>query len=303
MVSDTDLEEELAKYSKIEQTADYIQSIVSKSANLSAAEEISDLSQATDIEKTYVVRMKDEDGNITSEKYYYYNAVLERWELFSGDSIYSVFKQTPDGFELRGNTIIDGDAVVTKNLKLSGNVTWDMSNSPVLAQYSADRANWHPTFSTGDMYMRLSFDGGKSWGNSVKVVGTDSGGSGGGISAVTPQMVFDALTDSGANQGIFAAFVEGTDGEGKTRIYINSEYLETKIANVADNIYLGDANSNGGKGITFNDTACIFSFLDGLGAYTGLHISGSTVKISSKLDLSGCTDIDWGSNAPVAVFG
>ena len=302
MVSDTDLEDALSNYSKITQTADYIQSIVSKSANLSAAEEVDSYDDLKNKDKDgiYVIRTRatDEDGkeHITSERYYYYNDVLKSWELLSGDSIYTVFQQTPEGF------VIDGNTVITKNLKLSGNVTWDMSNSPVQARYSSDGANWHPTFSTGDLYMQMTFDG-KNWGNTIKVVGTDSSGGSSGISKVTPQMVFDALTDDGANQGIFAAFVEGTDGEGKTRIYINSEYLATKIANVADNIYLGDRNSNGGKGITFNTYAKIFSFLDGTAA-TGLEISASTVRLSGgALDISGCTSINWGKNAPVAVFG
>jgi len=34
-----------------------------------------------------------------------------------------------------------------------------------------------------------------------------------------------------------------------------------------------------------------------------LSISGVSVAIGSRLDLNGCTEIDWGDNYPVAKFG
>ena len=44
-------------------------------------------------------------------------------------TIYSAFEQTATGFNLSGNVRIDGNTVITENLKLSGTVTWDMNNS------------------------------------------------------------------------------------------------------------------------------------------------------------------------------
>lgn len=173
MVSDTDLAAELEKYSTIEQTAERIQTIVSKSANLDEAVLIDSLDNATDTEAIYVIQQKDDNGTVLSETYYYFNDVTNQWEILSGDSIYTVFNQTADGFSLKGNVMIDGNAVVTKNLTLSGIVTWDMDNSPVKSQYSVSGSSWHDTYTSGDMYMRMTFDGGKTWGEAVKVVGTN----------------------------------------------------------------------------------------------------------------------------------
>lgn len=173
MVSDTDLAAELEKYSTIEQTAERIQIVVSKSANLDEAVLIDSIDSATDTEAIYVIQQKDDNGTVLSETYYYFNDVTNQWEILSGDSIYTVFNQTADGFSLKGNVMIDGNAVVTKNLTLSGIVTWDMDNSPVKSQYSVSGSSWHDTYTSGDMYMRMTFDGGKTWGEAVKVVGTN----------------------------------------------------------------------------------------------------------------------------------
>lgn len=173
MVSDTDLKDALKKYSTIEQTADAIQTVVSKGASLADAIKIESLDQADDIGKVYVIQETDDKGKVLSETYYYYNDLIGEWAVLSGDSIYTVFEQTAEGFSLKGNTVIDGDMVVTKNLTLSGIVTWDMDNSPVKSQYSSDKSEWYDEYAEGRQYMRMTFDGGKTWGEAVKIVGTD----------------------------------------------------------------------------------------------------------------------------------
>ena len=303
MVSDTDLETALANYSTITQTANAIQTIVSKGANLDDAIEITSLDQAADKSAIYVISQTDSLGNVTGETYYYYNDLLNQWEVLSGDSIYTVFKQTASGFALKGNVLIDGDTVITRNLKLSGNVTWDMENSPVLTRYSSNELSWHSPMIDGDMYMQMSFDGGNSWSSATKVVGTDGkdghDGLDGSDANVTPENVFNALTYDGAQQGIFAAFVNK-----QNKIYINAEYLATRIATVDENLYIGDTDSSDTKQIVFSHGAKISTYNDGLGTpYTGLSVSASTLKLGSKIDLSGCGSINWGSNKPVAVFG
>lgn len=268
--------EELQKYTTLEQTANAISTHAYASADLSSAKEITDLKQATDITKTYYI--KDSDGNKT---YYYYNEISKDWEEIIGGGIDTVFEQTATGFKLKGNVLIDGDTVVTENLKLSGNVTWDMSNSPVLTRYSSDKSNWHSPMVDGDLYMQMSFDGGTHWSTTTKVVGTDGkNGYNGSDANVTPQNVFNALTDNGANQGIFAAFVNNNN-----QIYINAEYLATKIANVADVLYLGDADSNWEKkSIYFNNQANITtSNFSGLGQ-DGLLISANGFAIDCRPD-------------------
>ena len=281
MVSDTDLQSALANYSTITQTANAIQTVVSKGANLDDAIPIVSLDYATDRNAVYVIRSTDALGNITGERYYYYNDLLNQWEILSGDSIYTVFNQTASGFELKGNVLIDGNTVITKNLTLSGNVTWDMENSPVLTRYSSDNLNWHSTMANGDMYMQMSFDGGVNWSTSTKVVGTDGkdgqDGWDGSDANVTPQNVFNALTDNGASQGIFAAFIEKSN-----RIYINAEYLATKIAEVADGLFIGDYDTyNDKKSIYFNDRANITTFQTIVG-HCGLAVNSNGFQIHSK---------------------
>lgn len=49
-------------------------------------------------------------------------------------------------------------------------VTADDGTS-VLAQYSADAVSWHPSFVSGDIWMRTSSDGGKTWTAAIRIVG------------------------------------------------------------------------------------------------------------------------------------
>ena len=267
--------EDLSAYTTLEQTADAIKTQAYASADLSSAVEIKNISEATDKTKTYYI--KDGSGN---KSYYYYNEISKDWEEIVGGGIDTVFEQTATGFKLKGNVLIDGDTVVTENLKLSGNVTWDMSNSPVLTRYSSDNSNWHSPMADGDMYMQMSFDGGKSWSTSTKVVGSDGrNGYNGSDANVTPENVFNALTADGANQGIFAAFVKD-----KNRIYINAEYLASEIAKVASDLYIGEyATDSTAKHIYFNNQANIYTFETGVG-HNGLGISSNGIKIENTPD-------------------
>ncbi len=296
--------EEVGKQnSKIEQTASHIQAVVSKKANLEKAVAITslDLLKTADPNKVYVYHTKDENGKAKSE-YYYWDG--NAWTLLDGNNIYTVFEQTADGFNLKGNVRIDGETVVTENLKLSGNVTWDMSNSPVKTQYSAEGTTWHDTFEEGDQWMQMSFDGGANWTEPpTKVVGTDGkNGTNGTNATVTPKAVFDALTDDGAQQGIFAAF--STDAN-KTRIYINSEYLATKIAEVEDILYIGDVDTIGEeKMIKFNSSASISTFETSGGHHAGLEVSAEQFRFKgSAVDFSGTRVYGLDDIEAVAVFG
>ena len=177
--------------------------------------------------------------NVTNEVFYYYNDYSQKWEAFDGNSINTVFEQTPEGFKLKGNTIIDGDTVITRNLKLTGNVTWDMSNSPVLSQYTSDLTYgiWHSEFLEGDKFMHISFDGGRTWSNPMKVVGDNgTNGSGAGMSDYD---IFNILTNNGEIQGLFP-FYEGTDDSGITHLYINAEYINSELSVVKDKLFLGN---------------------------------------------------------------
>jgi len=159
--------DDFAEYSEISQTAKAISTLISKNVNLSDAVVATALTDMTDTSKLYYIQ--DAAGKV----YYYYNTVSNSWEVLSGNSINSIFEQTANGFKFKGGVQIDGNQVVLGNLTLGGNITWNIQNSPVQSQYSADQTNWHTNYSQGDMYMRMTFDGGNTWGTAVKVVGTD----------------------------------------------------------------------------------------------------------------------------------
>lgn len=223
-----DLEEKLKDYATITLTRDGISAYVQSQANLQNAVTITDLSQAIDVEKTYKIQSFNSSGTVIGEAYYYYNSLSKSWEKISGDTVYTMFSQTDEGFVLKGNTIIDGNTTITRNLTLSGNVTWDMENSPVLTRYSSDGVSWHSPMVSDDMYMQMSFDGGNSWSTTTKVVGTDgkdgedgADGWDGSDANVTAENVFNALTGSGDTQGLFSAFYDGGN-----KLFINAEYIQ-----------------------------------------------------------------------------
>lgn len=332
-VSATDLATSLLNYSTISQTASAISSVVSSGANLKDAIEISNISQATDITKTYKIPTYNANGKVVSESYYYYNSLSKQWEKISGDTIYTMFTQTAEGFVLKGNTIIDGNTTITRNLTLSGNVTWDMSNSPVKTQYSADSVIWHELQTANDMYMRMSFDGGSTWSNPTKVVGTDGqngqdgrNGSNGSDANVTPQNVFNALTNNAAQQGIFAAFVKDNN-----QLYINAEYIQAGILRGQTiQSFMSSESSGYGTYAELNGNVGSLDFyykpsgssrqqrftMFQQGGATYIKNIDSTLYIgnNSTSDSTNTTypvgtwnfknaDVDWGDNAPVAVFG
>ncbi len=231
----TDLE------SKITQTAADISLGVYRKYNLEEAVEVEKDDDMTDNTKVYKLV---KDGIAT---YYYHSSITGEWTEFGGYSVYSLFKQTSDGFEFDGNVAFDGNGVVMKNLKLGGNltlggnITWDMTNSPVKARYSATNSQdavWYDTFdSDKHKFMQMSFDGGKSWSNATKVVGDDGGnGSNGTNATVDAESVFNALTQNGERQGIFP-FTSSTgkeyfaekdeNGNPTAMLFINAEYIRS----------------------------------------------------------------------------
>ena len=48
-----------------------------------------------------------------------------------------------------------------------------VDGTSVLARYSSDLANWHPTMLATDIYMQTSSDGGKTWSPAVRMTGSD----------------------------------------------------------------------------------------------------------------------------------
>ncbi|MDE5870008.1 MAG: hypothetical protein K2H18_07230, partial [Muribaculaceae bacterium] len=42
-----------------------------------------------------------------------------------------------------------------------------------LVEYSADKTNWHPNYQSGDLWMRVSSDGGENWNDAMPIVGAN----------------------------------------------------------------------------------------------------------------------------------
>lgn len=229
--------------------------------------------------------------------YYYYNTITKKWDVVTNFSLMSVFQQTPEGFRLKGDVKVDGSCILTDSL------VFDSSDNPIQVQYSADGSenNWHSEFVSGqDVFMRLKI--GAKWSDAMKIVGEDGApGEPGDNATVTAQAMFDALTAEGDLQGIFPAFVVGEDGDGKTQIYINAEMLNTRIAVVSGNLYLGEISSSEQKYIYFSSGANIYSYPgSGIGAPDALGMSGHSltlegseyVKIkTTDLDLTNCASV------------
>lgn len=115
-VSYDELDNKLQNYTTINQTAESINALVTKGASLDEAEvkeSLEDIEASDEYDKIYVLRTTDDNDNLLSEEYYYYNELSESWEIISGDSIYTVFTQTANGFELKGNVVINGNLFKT----------------------------------------------------------------------------------------------------------------------------------------------------------------------------------------------
>lgn len=130
------VDETFKSYSTTQQTADSILSLVSSQREIKNAVEVTSVSKMTDESVTYKICTRNTDGIIISETYYYYSDIADDWIPFQAENLYTVFKQTSEGFEFKGNVIIDGDAVITKNLKAQKIVSQDGNEIALLTMVS-----------------------------------------------------------------------------------------------------------------------------------------------------------------------
>lgn len=122
-----------------------------------------------------------------------------------------------------GKFIVDQDG----NVKMTGNITWDSTNTPVQYQFSINGASWHSTMNASDMYRRDSLDGGKTWGSAYQFRGED------GSDAYVPSYI----TSTGITRttiksptiygGTFHATGKGSSGYTTAAYYINNGYNES----------------------------------------------------------------------------
>lgn len=137
-VSKKDLDKELEQYTSISQTYEAIESVASKSVDLNeATKKYYDPDSNIDPEKDFtnenriyaatVTDTGDRYGKVLSVTYYYYNDTVKKWQTLSGNTIYTIFKQTSEGFEFLGNVLIDGD-LITKGTISAERISTDISN-------------------------------------------------------------------------------------------------------------------------------------------------------------------------------
>ena len=121
-VSKVDLEKALEQYTSISQTYEAIESVASKSVDLNnATKKYYDLDKKIDPEEEFtdenriyaaaVTDTGDRNGKVLSVTYYYYNDTVKKWQTLSGNTIYTICKQTNEGFEFLGNVVISGDLI------------------------------------------------------------------------------------------------------------------------------------------------------------------------------------------------
>jgi hypothetical protein len=107
---------ELDEYTTIEQTAKSISTLAARQVDIKKAEKVSGVTEMTDTKKVYKVCYTDDKG-FPSEKYYYYSDIANKWIPFQAENLYTVFEQTADGFEFKGNVIIDGSLITQGEIK------------------------------------------------------------------------------------------------------------------------------------------------------------------------------------------
>ena len=128
---------DLTQYTRIDQTADAITQTAYRGINLSEAIEISGeefLPDEYDGNEYFISH--DGFGSNSERTYYAYNYALGKYmPILDGQSIYTVFKQTADKFEFKGNVIIDGDLCVLRNIRADRLYSRDYPNGYYMKIY------------------------------------------------------------------------------------------------------------------------------------------------------------------------
>ena len=135
----------------------------------------------------------EEIPNCRDESFYYLSNGQEVLAPFNGSGDQGVYI-APDGIGLgNGNFYIDSEGNVTMkgNIVLSGNISWDVSNSPIKVLYAVNKLDkptdnydsysdgsganyWHKDLNSDeDNYASYSYDSGKTWTDAIKIRGED----------------------------------------------------------------------------------------------------------------------------------
>ena len=231
----------------------------------------------------------DSDGNVTMTK--------------GSFNINGKFVVTNDGntvvnggsININDNFVVDSDG----NVQLNGNITWGSGSSPTQSVFartaltkpadgtkyssfaSSSSIAWHKTFdTTNDRFASYTYDGGATWTDAIKVVGTDGtdgvDGEDGSDASVTAQNVFNAITSNGTMYGCFTA--------NGNKLYINASYINTGVLTVSNSsgtLFKADATNKtvniGGWVVTPNNLHYTVTNSDGSIKGTGFQPPNSGI--------------------------
>ena len=259
-------------------------------------------------------------GNIYAEDGKFVGDVTARNFYFQdGDSVKTLLDQAQKKFDLSkldyidlGYIQIDGR---TGNINFSnaGSITWG-GNAPVKYQFAVSASGpWHSTMTANDKYRRDSLDGGITWGEPYQFRGTDGQD---GSDANVPNYIKQTYIDSveirsptimandyyiypydeddyngtfniygqhmGEQYHMFQIKYQGTESIGQPRVEISSPQ--------SSYMYI--------RGSAANDSGRLY-----IGALYNTDTNHHTTYFCNNLDFSEATVVDWGDNAPPAVWG
>ena len=125
------------EYTTIKQTAQAITQTAYRGIDLSKAIEIpkvTDLPEEDDGNEYFISH--DGFGSNSERTYYAYNDALGKYmPILDGQSIYTVFEQTTEGFVFKGNVVIDGDLCVLRNIRADRLYSRDYPNGYYMKIY------------------------------------------------------------------------------------------------------------------------------------------------------------------------
>ena len=207
-----------------------------------------------------------------------------------------------------GGITLDGR---TGNINFSGagSITWG-DNIPNKKRFAASTSGpWHDLMQSGDIYCCDWNYATNQWGNPYKFVGTDGANGRPGSDANVPQWVKDMKATYIDGQWVIAPHIYGGDITSETTINVGTD------ATIGRWLKLKSGSKSGYTGIIFNgdslmDGCSIFSednhYITMTAQYLnliGTGLSDSSISLNTpKLDLTFVNSIEWGNNAPVAVF-
>ena len=256
-------------------TPEQIRSAVCKGINFSGAKEI----ETAPGDPTNSGKLDKDKIYLYNGNYYYYNQLSKAWEQVTDNTIYSLCEQTPEGFYLKGNVIIDGKTVKLRNIEFE-------SETPLKQQYSKDGANWHDEYKPGEyLYMRISTDNGTQWSTPFQISSGDT--------TVTPDMVFKALTNDEAKEGLFTVFGDSS----KTELYINAKYI--KAGTLSGDYIKGGTVS----GTSFTDAKNIATLVLGYTTQSGKQYANlKLVRNAGNLMMFGIEDNSGSGTTSASIF-